>query len=263
MRTELEPEAARIPRFIAAVSGVAFRYPCTVLLLTALSCGLAIWYTAVHLTYQVHRNDLIGKNRDYYRRWDQYVREFGDDDDMVVVVQGADRAAMIAALEELAGEIQQRPELFDRLFYKADLRKLRNRALLFLPTDQIRHIQEELSSPGLSGLLNPPVLAQVDPMFTWRSLTVAQLAGRRPAQGAALERGGRQSRRRDVLPPACRHLPNRGRAPGRCRQLHQPVAQHPARVAQHADRHAGQTAVLLLRRRGGGVAVGSAGQGTG
>jgi hopanoid biosynthesis associated RND transporter like protein HpnN len=182
MRTDHDPEAARIPRIIAAAAGVGFRYPRTVLLLTALSCALAIWYTAASLTYQVHRNDLIGKNRDYYKRWDQYVSEFGDDDDMVVVVQGSDRARMIAALEELAGEIQKRPDLFDRLFYKADLRRLRNRALLFLPTEQIRHIQEELR--GMALLLEPPVLNGIEPLFGWRSLTIGQLLdeGRRKAQ---------------------------------------------------------------------------------
>src|SRR5437764_4315377 len=137
MTTEQEAGPSRVPRLLAAVAGVAFRYPWTVLVVTALTCGVCLWYTAGHLTYEIHRNDLIGKNRDYYKRWDQYVREFGDDDDMVVVVQGASREPIVAALEDLAGEIERRPELFDRLFYKADLRGLRNRALLFLPIEQI------------------------------------------------------------------------------------------------------------------------------
>jgi uncharacterized protein len=182
MRAEHEPETAIIPRLIAGIASCSFRRPWIVLFLTALSCGLAIWYVCTHLTYEIHRNDLIGKNRDYYKRWDQYVREFGDDDDMVVVVQGANRERMVAALENLAGEIGKRPELFDRLFYKADLRNLRNRALLFLPAEQIRRIQDELQ--GLSLLLEPPVLGGLDPLFGWRSLTVSQLLdeGRRKAQ---------------------------------------------------------------------------------
>ncbi len=182
MRTEHDPEAALVPRLVAAGARFGFGYPRTVLALTALSCALAIGYSSTCLTYEVHRNDLIGKNREYFKRWDQYVREFGDDDDMVVVVQGTRRATMVAALEDLAGEIGKRPELFDRLFYKADLRGLRNRALLFLPTDQIRQIQERLQ--GLSLLLEPPVLGGLDPLFGWRSLTVTQLCdeGRRKAQ---------------------------------------------------------------------------------
>jgi hopanoid biosynthesis associated RND transporter like protein HpnN len=182
MRTEPEAGPALIPRLVAAIASVGFRHPWLVLLATAASCVLALGYTGVKLTYEIHRNDLIGKNRDYYKRWEQYVREFGDDDDMVVVVQGADRALMIAALEELAGEIQKRPDLFDRLFYKADLRSLRNRALMFLPTEQIRAIQDQLQ--GMSLLLDVPVLGPLDPLFGWKSLTLQQLLdeGRRRAQ---------------------------------------------------------------------------------
>jgi len=144
MRAEQEPETALMPRLLAVLAGFGFRRPWLVLAVTAVSCAVAVWYTAENLTYLTHRNDLIGKNKDYYKRWDQYVREFGDDDDMVVVVRGPDRTHIVEALEHLAQEIEKQPELFDRLFYKADLRGLRNRALLFLPTEQIRMIQDQL-----------------------------------------------------------------------------------------------------------------------
>lgn len=188
MCAEHEPEPALMPRLLAGLAGVGFRYPWTVLLVTVATCTLALWYVCVHLTYEVHRNDLIGKNREYYKRWEQYVREFGDDDDMVVVVrgtagaEGAHRPQIVAALEELAHEIEKQPQLFDRLFYKADLRNLRNRALLFLPSELIRQIQDQLQ--GMSLLLEPPVLGGLDPLFGWKSLTLLQLLdeGRRKAQ---------------------------------------------------------------------------------
>src|SRR5579859_2493597 len=95
------PALPLMPRLLAGLAGLGFRHPWLVLAATALSCGLALWYTAENLTYQTHRNDLIGKNKDYYKRWEQYVNEFGDDDDMVVVVRGGERARMVAALEDL------------------------------------------------------------------------------------------------------------------------------------------------------------------
>src|SRR5262249_10665813 len=173
MRTEHAPEAALIPRLLAGLAGVSFRHPRLVLLVTLVTCGLALWYTQQKLTCETHRNDLIGKNKDYYKRWEQYVSEFGDDDDMVVVIQGAPRDRIVEALEALAGDIRQQPTLFDRLFYKADLRCLRNRALLFLPTEQIRQIQDQLQ--GMALLLEPPVLGGLDPLFGWRQLTLQQL----------------------------------------------------------------------------------------
>jgi hopanoid biosynthesis associated RND transporter like protein HpnN len=182
MPTDREREATFIARLLAALAGLCFRHPWLVLLFTAATCGAAVWFTALKLTYQTQRNDLIGKNKDYYKRWQQYVDEFGDDDDMVVVVEGDDRARIIDALEHLAGAIEQRPELFDRLFYKADLRGLRNRALMFLPAEQIRQIQDHLQ--GMALLLRPPVLSGLDPLFGWKSLTLQQLLdeGRRKAQ---------------------------------------------------------------------------------
>jgi hopanoid biosynthesis associated RND transporter like protein HpnN len=183
MRTEPEPQATLVPRLLAALAGFGFRHPWVALLVTAATCGLAAWYTATRLTYEVQRNDLIGKNKDYYQRWQQYVQEFGDDDDMVVVVQGPDREQIVTALEDLAGQIEKQPELFDRLFYKADLRRLRDRALMFLPAEQIRVIQDQLQ--GMSLLLDVPVLGGLDPLFGWRSLTLQQLLdeGKRKAQG--------------------------------------------------------------------------------
>ena len=59
-------------------------------------------------------------------------------------------------LDELAAEIDKHPKLFERLFYKADLTSLHSRALLFLPTDQIRQVQAHIK--GMSLLLEPPVL---------------------------------------------------------------------------------------------------------
>src|SRR5207245_481705 len=105
--------------------------------------------------------DLISKKKDYLKRWHQYVDEFGDDDDMVVVLRGDDRAKMEKVLDELAAEIESRPESFERLFYKVDLRPLHSRALLFLPTDQVRQVHQHIQ--GMSLLLEPPVLGTLDP----------------------------------------------------------------------------------------------------
>src|SRR3954452_9412574 len=105
MDMEPEGEAGLIPRLLAAVAHLGYRFPWLVLGGTALSCGLCLWYTFGHLTYENQRNDLHGKEKAYYQRWQQYVKEFGDDDDMVVVVRGKDRSQTIAALEDLAGQL--------------------------------------------------------------------------------------------------------------------------------------------------------------
>ncbi|MBI3408323.1 MAG: MMPL family transporter [Planctomycetes bacterium] len=179
-----------VPRLLSALATLGCRRPWWFVAGIGLSCLVCLWLAATKLTYETQRNDLHGPDKEYFKRWQKYVVEFGDDDDMVVVVKGGNKEQMIQALEELAGEIQQRSELFDRLFYKVDLSALRNRALLFLPAEQIRLIQDNLKNMSL--LLEPPVLGGLDPLFGWKSLTTAQLLkeGERKALAAARGPGG-------------------------------------------------------------------------
>ncbi len=129
------------------VAGVC-RYPLGVLLISLALAGISIWAAATRLQYKTQRNDLVSPDKTHQQRWREYLAEFGDDDDIVVVVKGTDRPRMEKALEALAARVQDRTDLFDRLFYKVDLRSLRNRALLFLSTEEIQAIQHHLSDMG-------------------------------------------------------------------------------------------------------------------
>ncbi len=173
MVAESQEEAGLCARGLAGVVGVIGRRPWLVLAVIALSCVACGIYTCRHLTCLTQRDDLISSNKEYLQRWRQYVHEFGDDDDMVVVVRGNDRPQMEKVLDELAAEIGKHPESFDRLFFKVDLTSLHARALLFLPTDQIRLVHEHIK--GMALLLEPPVLNTLDPLFGWKSLSVQQL----------------------------------------------------------------------------------------
>jgi len=173
MEPDTRDELGLLARALAGLATGVCRRPWLVLFAVFVSCAVCGVYTWNNLAYLTHRNDLISSNKDYLKRWRQYVEEFGDDDDMVVVVRGDDRAQMQRVLDDVAHEIEQRPEVFERLFYKVDLRALHSRALLYLPTERIRQIQHHLQ--GMSLLLEPPVLGTFDPWFGWRSLSVQQL----------------------------------------------------------------------------------------
>lgn len=174
MRTEQDfEEPGALAQALAWVSGWCCRHPWLVVAAVLVSCGLSLAYTWRHLTFHTQRTDLLNKRKDYYQRWQQYLAEFGDDDDMVVIVQGDDRVRMRLAIDELAERIERQPARFDRLFYRVDARGLRKRALLFLPTEQIRQIQDSLKNMSL--LLEPPVLGALNSHFGWQMLTVLQL----------------------------------------------------------------------------------------
>jgi hopanoid biosynthesis associated RND transporter like protein HpnN len=161
--------------------------------------ALSAFVAATRLQYKTQRNDLISPRKESQQRWRKYLAEFGDDDDMVVVVRGNDRKQMESALESLAAKVRLRPELFDRLFYKVDLRSLHNRALLFLPTAEIDKIRQNLSGMGplLDPVTVPPSLGDLVPAsvaktvgpLAWQMLTVTSLLDEGARRAAAMKAG--------------------------------------------------------------------------
>jgi hopanoid biosynthesis associated RND transporter like protein HpnN len=132
------------------------------------------------LQFHTSRSDLISPRKDYQQRWQRYLAEFGDDDDIVAVLKGRDRTRMVEAIEAIAARIRAKPKLFDRLFYKADLRCLHNRALLFLPTDEVRAIQRDIRGMG-------PLLA-LGPLG-WSNLSLGRLLADAQARAARWKPG--------------------------------------------------------------------------
>lgn len=161
-------EIAFIPRCLVAFVAACCRRPWAVAIVGfgIATVSASVFYT--RLEYRTQRSDLMSPHKDYQERWRAYLKEFGDDDDMVVVVEGADRDRMTAALKHLAGEVRSRPRQFERLFYKVDLRHLRDRALLFLPAEQIRSIQDNLHRMGM--LLYGPTAS-----LAWQNVTIRSL----------------------------------------------------------------------------------------
>jgi hopanoid biosynthesis associated RND transporter like protein HpnN len=142
-----------VSRSLVALVGAVCRFPRTVLVLGVALSVLSVWGAAARLQYHTSRNDLLSPDKDYQERWQQYLAEFGDDDDIVVVARGTDRERMKSAIEAVAAKVRERPELFDRLFYKADLRHLRNRALLLLSANELEAIRKHVSSQDMNRLL--------------------------------------------------------------------------------------------------------------
>jgi hopanoid biosynthesis associated RND transporter like protein HpnN len=165
-------EATPVRRFLVALVSAVCRRPAFVLVASALAVAFSAYAATTRLQYKTQRDDLISPHKESQQRWHQYLKEFGDDDDMVVVVRGGDRRRMEDALEALAGRVRQRPELFDRLFYKVDLRPLHNRALLFLPVAEIEKIRKNLGGMGplLDPVAVPPALGNLVPASVAQSV---------------------------------------------------------------------------------------------
>src|SRR5205809_724744 len=182
----MAPDAAdshpnRLTRAVVSYVGCVTRHPWIVLAACLALVGLSVDQALNHLEYHTQRNDLLSVEKECQKRWHKYLDAFGDDDDMVVVVEGTNRDEMKAAIDAVAERVQQRPDLFDRVFHRVDLRGIHDRALLFLPTDQLDGVRARVDR--MEPLLGP--LAPV----SWSLLSLETLLGQAEAALAAKAAG--------------------------------------------------------------------------
>ena len=142
MTAEKRPDL--LARSVAAAVGWVARHPVAVLAAVAVVTAASVVLAGTRLGYHTQRNDLLSADKACQKRWQTYLKAFGDDDDMAVVAEGTDKPQMKAALDAVAERVKQRPELFDRVFHRVDLRSLHDRALLFLSKDEVEAVRRRV-----------------------------------------------------------------------------------------------------------------------
>ena len=106
--------------------------------------AVCVVYTFGHLGYKSSRLDLLNPKSDHNRLWIEYVKEFGDEDDAVVVVEGAGRDQVVPVLEELSAALGREKRLFHAVLHEVDLSKIRAKGLHYVPADQLQGINRQL-----------------------------------------------------------------------------------------------------------------------
>jgi hopanoid biosynthesis associated RND transporter like protein HpnN len=130
------PPASLLGRALVAWTRLCLRIPAMIVGVALLSAAVAGLWTARHLGYKVSRVDLLDPDSEYNKLWIDYIREFGEDDDAVIVVEGPSRGQVIAVLEELSGEVARRDALFRSVLHEVNLTQIRAKGLHYLsPTD--------------------------------------------------------------------------------------------------------------------------------
>jgi hopanoid biosynthesis associated RND transporter like protein HpnN len=157
-----------LARTVISLVGWVLRHPRMVIAFALVLTFAAVQVAYARLEYHTQRNDLLSPDKPCQQRWQKYLDAFGDDDDLVVVVEGhGNRREMIEAVEAVAERVKLRPDLFDRVFYRVDLRHIRDRAILHLPPERLEAIHERLTRME-------PLLGAVGPV-AWRMLSVQSL----------------------------------------------------------------------------------------
>jgi hopanoid biosynthesis associated RND transporter like protein HpnN len=194
---------------LLAVTEWGISAPATVLVGACALAIVAIAITVNGLTFKTSRLDLLNPRSEYNQRWLAYLAEFGERDDACLVVRAERKTDLTAALDDLAGQLRQEPKLFDSVFYRRDLSRLKSKALHYIPVDQLAPIEQQLAKaaaalPRAGEPLEPATqLARLNDEMTYVSAASPQqrkrieeryaqaagllLAGLNPSAGAAAQ----------------------------------------------------------------------------
>ena len=159
MRHETDPSqgpstsTSLLGRGLVAWTHLCLRAPWAVLAIAILSAAASGVWTARSLGYKVSRVDLLDPKSEYNKLWIDYIAEFGEDEDAVIVVEGPTRAAVIAGLQEVSAEVGRDGSLFHSVLHEVDLSKIRAKGLHYLSPADLAEIDRfiERTQPVLDG----------------------------------------------------------------------------------------------------------------
>jgi hopanoid biosynthesis associated RND transporter like protein HpnN len=106
---------------------------------------IAIWslyWTSEHLGFKMSRLDLINPNSGFNRLWLDYIDEFGDSNEVLVVVEGKGNVEVIPVLETLSERIACFPDMFQGVLHGVDLSTIRRKGLHYVPFRELELIRK-------------------------------------------------------------------------------------------------------------------------
>ena len=107
---------------------------------------LCIAVTVKYLGFDTDRNNLVGGNQRYHHNFLEFVKEFPQQDDLVVVVESENVEKNRQFVERLGARLEAETNLFKDVFYKGDLAMMGNKALLFVPENDLVGLRDTLKN---------------------------------------------------------------------------------------------------------------------
>jgi len=137
-------EPSLLARPLGWVTRGVVRFPVPVLVVAVAATVLALVLSASRLGFRTSRLDLLSPKSSYNQLWIEYINEFGDADDVVVVVEGEDRRQVVPVLEEISTALAREDRLFRAILHEVDLSKIRSKGLHYLGESDLLAIEHFL-----------------------------------------------------------------------------------------------------------------------
>src|SRR5262245_50220640 len=135
-------------------------------LTVALSIALAVVgvaYTLSALTFKTSGRDVLPQNASYVKGYVAIARDFGELEDIVVVIEARSLEGAKAFAARLVQELRGSPVKFHRIAYRIDPKQFEGRQLLYLSTAKLKEIRNKIfdHQEFMEGFAEDPSLARL------------------------------------------------------------------------------------------------------
>jgi hopanoid biosynthesis associated RND transporter like protein HpnN len=135
---------SRTGRVLRRLVRLSCRRPGVTVAISLLLGAAAIAYTAHALSFKTSTRALLPQDAGYVIRYAEYAKEFGELEDIVVVVEAGSFEGARAYAAALTEELKQAPVTFHRIAYRIDPKRFEGRQLLYLSTAELREIRDKI-----------------------------------------------------------------------------------------------------------------------
>ncbi len=127
---------------LIALTRLCARNPIQVVVLSLALAAVSIFIAFHNLGFKMSRLDLINPNSSFNRLWLEYIDEFGESDEVIVVVEGKGNVEVIPVIDELAQKIAAQPNLFQSVLHGVDISRIRLKGLHYVPAKELAVIDQ-------------------------------------------------------------------------------------------------------------------------
>ncbi|MFO0906620.1 MAG: MMPL family transporter [Pirellulales bacterium] len=187
---------SRIAQGLERLTRVVLRRRTATLVLCAAAALVAVFVAVRWMGFRTSRLDLLNPHSEYNQRWLDYLAEFGDGDDVLVLIAGPERTEIEPALEALEAALAREPQMFVDVLARRNLSRLQAKGLHFVPEPELRALaayvdqlaplaqgdpaalsfSKRLSGPALESLRSDPRAAAA--LKNWFASLADALEGR-------------------------------------------------------------------------------------
>jgi uncharacterized protein len=135
---------SRTGRLLRRLVRLACLRPGTTVTVAVVLAAIAVVYSLVFLQFATSTRALLPQGKRFIEKYVEYDQEFGDLDDLVVVVQAPSLPEATIYANRLVRELRVNRVPLDRINYRIDPKQFEGRALLYLSTDKLKEIRERV-----------------------------------------------------------------------------------------------------------------------